>query len=297
MKFLKWAGGIILTLIFLTLVWGVVIEPRMIDVVRQDAVIPDLPVEWEGKKFGVISDFQIGMWGDNEGTVKRAVQQMTNLDLDFIVILGDFIYHAPSGNEDESQKAADMLVPLINSGKPVYAVLGNHDYGVNSVGEKPDLELAQQLEQKLTEIGIIVLKNESREIPLINGSSSIQLVGLGAHQPLLDDVQLAFSNVSQRQARIVIMHNPATYQQIPANFAPLAMAGHTHGGQVRIPFTPEWSMLTFVESEPVHVDGWIENYGQAGNQLYVNRGIGFSLFPIRINCVPEITIFTLKQAR
>ena len=51
--------------------------------------------------------------------------------------------------------------------------------------------------------------------------------------------------------------------------------------------------MTLAKDEPVHVDGWIQDYGAAGNRLYVNRGIGFSTIPIRINCPPEITIFTL----
>ena len=89
------------------------------------------------------------------------------------------------------------------------------------------------------------------------------------------------------------MHHPDTFASLPAGSAPLAIAGHTHGGQVRLPFLPRWSWMTLAKDEPVHVDGWIQDYGAAGNRLYVNRGIGFSTIPIRINCPPEITIFTL----
>lgn len=48
-----------------------------------------------------------------------------------------------------------------------------------------------------------------------------------------------------------------------------------------------------MRDDPVHADGWIDGYGKAGNRLYVNRGIGMSAVPIRINCPPELTIFTL----
>ncbi len=72
------------------------------------------------------------------------------------------------------------------------------------------------------------------------------------------------------------------------------MAGHTHGGQIRIPGLPNWSYLSLFESDPVHMDGWIEDdFGKPGNHLYVNRGIGFSDYPIRINCPPEVTRFKL----
>lgn len=68
------------------------------------------------------------------------------------------------------------------------------------------------------------------------------------------------------------------------------------GGQIRLPFTPHWSWLNYRKGEKAHADGLIADpqFGQPGNHLYVNRGIGSSEFPIRINCMPEITLFTLK---
>lgn len=91
-----------------------------------------------------------------------------------------------------------------------------------------------------------------------------------------------------------MMHNPASFTAIPTVGAPLAIAGHTHGGQIRLPFpTPEWSTLSLISEGQVHTDGWIEKYGNPGNRLYVNRGIGFSIVPFRINYRPEITYFTL----
>ena len=92
------------------------------------------------------------------------------------------------------------------------------------------------------------------------------------------------------------MHNPDTFATVPTGAAPLAVAGHTHGGQLRIPFTPQWTWLTYLAEDRIHADGWIEDYGRAGNRLYVNRGIGFSQLPLRINCPPEITFFTLTRA-
>ncbi len=78
--------------------------------------------------------------------------------------------------------------------------------------------------------------------------------------------------------------------------APLAIAAHTHGGQVRIPGLPAWTWINFFREEEVHADGWIDSFGAPGNHLYVNRGIGFSYVPIRINCPPEVTMFTLSRA-
>lgn len=96
--------------------------------------------------------------------------------------------------------------------------------------------------------------------------------------------------------RFVIMYNPKSFDALPPNTASLVVGGYTQGGQFRVPFTPEWSCLTFIREDEVHADGWIEGYGQSGNRLYVNRGIGFSIVPIRLNCPPEITVFTLRAS-
>ena len=60
-----------------------------------------------------------------------------------------------------------------------------------------------------------------------------------------------------------------------------------------MPFFPEWSWLGLVTDNNYPIDGWGEGYGQPGNRLSVNRGIGFSLIPVRLFCPPEVTIFRL----
>lgn len=94
---------------------------------------------------------------------------------------------------------------------------------------------------------------------------------------------------------MVLLHHPDSFERLPAGTAPLALAGHTHGGQFRVPFTPEWTWMTFAEEDEVHPDGWIPDFGASGNRLYVNRGIGFSTLPLRLNCPPEITYVLLRR--
>lgn len=295
-KVIRWVVGIILGLLAVLLLWGGLIEPYLIDVEEETAVIPNLPSEWQGRRVGVIADFQIGMWGDNETTVSKAVDRLLEIRPDVVLVLGDFVYHAPKGSENDVQTAAQMLMPLIEANIPTYAVLGNHDYQVNKVGENPNVPLAQRLEEALEAVGVLVLHDEAVELPGgSGGDSKLFLVGIDAYQPQLSDPARALSELSESDARLVMMHNPASFGAIPAGAAPLAVAGHTHGGQIRIPLAPEWTYLTYLESEPVHADGWIHGYGKPENRLYVNRGIGFSLIPIRINCMPEVTIFTLQR--
>lgn len=120
------------------------------------------------------------------------------------------------------------------------------------------------------------------------------ILGIDAHAPDRDDVPAAWATVPVGTPRIALMHNPESFAAFPAGAAPLAVAGHTHGGQIRVPFLPRWSWLMLTKDEPVHADGWIAGLGAPGNRLYVNRGIGFSTVPLRINCPPELTVFTLR---
>ncbi|MFO7964211.1 MAG: hypothetical protein R6U50_09850 [Desulfobacterales bacterium] len=109
----------------------------------------------------------------------------------------------------------------------------------------------------------------------------------------MDRPEAALGQIPPNAPRLVIMHHPDTFKQFPAETAPMALAGHTHGGQIRVPGLPSWSWLTFVKGDDVHTDGWITDFGRPGNHLYVNRGIGFSALPVRINCRPELTWVTL----
>jgi len=150
-----------------------------------------------------------------------------------------------------------------------------------------------ELMQSLT----LAVESICKQICLRQLSDLMYLVGIGSHWPNEDKPAVALAEVPELAPRFVMMHHPESFTLFPANTAPVAVAGHTHGGQIRLPFTPKWSWLTFTKEDRVHVDGWIDGYGQQSNHLYVNRGIGFSILPIRINCPPEITLFTLRQAR
>ena len=270
------------------------IEPRLLITETETAKIPDLPPSWEGKQVAQISDFQIGLWGDNPGTARRAVAEIIEAKPAVALISGDFIYHPGSNIEPEIETAVDIVRPLVEAGIPTYAVLGNHDYGMSSKTAPPKTEIAEQLETSLEAAGIEVLENEAVEMPLPDSNEPLYLVGVGSLWANRDNVDEALSDVPNNSPRITMMHNPDTFEQFPANTAPLAVAGHTHGGQVRVPGTPQWSWLRFTQKDKVYADGWARGYGEPSNQLYVNIGIGMSIAPIRLFCPPELTFFTLE---
>ncbi len=312
-KFLKYSLIALTGVLLILLVWGVVIEPRLMDVEEERADIPNLSAAWEGKRVALIADLQVGMWLDNTDTVRRIVERLIEERPAAVLIAGDFVYNPTEDEPDDTERedfrefreeideVTNLLRPLTQANIPTYAVLGNHDYGMPTVKYAKNDLLARNVQEALQSIGIRVLDNEA--VPLnagVSGGQSVDnnlyLLGVGSHVAGEDKPQVALAQVPSGAPRIAFMHNPDSFTEFPAGSAPLALAGHTHGGQFRVPFTPNWSWMALLSDEKIYADGWIDNYGQAGNRLYINRGIGFSVAPVRINCRPELTMFTLKRA-
>jgi uncharacterized protein len=192
--------------------------------------------------------------------------------------------------------------PLPASGIETFAVFGNHDYAMPMPDEVKMEQVAQLLRAELGAAGMRVLVKQVVPVAAPGQSETageqgqaLYVVGLGSHFAKLDRPEVPLAQVPAHAPRIVFMHHPESFEQLPAHSAPLALAAHTHGGQLRIPFTPEWTWLSYLKGEKVHADGWIDDFGQPGNRLYVNRGIGFSYFPLWLNCPPEVTLITLQR--
>ena len=292
---LKYALLGVLGIVGLLIIWSF-IEPRTLNTTSAVAKIPNLPPSWRGKKVGQLSDFQIGLWGDNRNTARRSVAELIEAEPDIALISGDFIYHPGENTKPEIETAVDIVRPLVEAGIPTYAVLGNHDYGMSSKTAQPKVELAQRLATELEAAGIEVLENEAVQLESPDSNEALYLVGVDSLWANRDNVDLALSQVPDSSPRISMMHNPDTFEQFPASTAPFAVAGHTHGGQVRLPGTPQWSWLAFTQKDEVTADSWATGDGQPNNQLYVNVGIGMSIAPIRLFCPPELTLFTLETS-
>ncbi|WP_407646712.1 metallophosphoesterase [Gloeocapsopsis crepidinum] len=179
-----------------------------------------------------------------------------------MLISGDFIDKPGENQTQEIDKVIELVSPLPKAGIPTYAVLGNHDYRLAMGGKNQ--QLAAQLHQGLEAAGVQVLKNEAVSLTLPDQQRSpakteenLYLVGIGPHLPNEDKPIVAISQVPEKAPRLVMMHNPDSFAALLPQTAPLAVAGHTHGGQIRLLFTPEWSWLALTSKDEVTVDGWI----------------------------------------
>ncbi|MCA1789568.1 MAG: hypothetical protein LC667_06865, partial [Thioalkalivibrio sp.] len=168
------------------------------------------------------------------------------------------------------------------------------DYSLMTKESDQRPRIAEALDSGLEAIGIIVLENDAIGIPAPGGGAPLFVAGIGSVWAENSRPEEALGAVPRGAARVVLMHNPESYREIPAGQAPLALAAHTHGGQIRV-LGASSSWLSIVREGEVVADGWApDSFGAAGNRLYVNRGIGFSTVPVRINCRPELTLITLR---
>jgi predicted MPP superfamily phosphohydrolase len=158
-----------------------------------------------------------------------------------------------------------------------YATLGNHDMMVG--GRYVYGDLVSQ--------GLPVLRNSA--VPLERNGQRLWLVGLGSACARDADPDRAFpdSGVRDREAMIVLAHEPDILPEIARYNPGLMLSGHTHGGQVCIPLLPPAFLPQYGKH---YVQGW---FRCGSTQLYVNRGIGTIGVPFRVNCPPEITVLTL----
>ncbi|MGY1683146.1 metallophosphoesterase [Geodermatophilus sp. SYSU D01176] len=288
-RWLKRIGAALGILLALVLVHGVFVEPRFIlDEERAAVPMPRIDRSLAGTEVAVVSDFQLGMWFANTGMVEQAVETIVAAEPDVALLAGDFVYSSDPGIETQIDALLELLDPLLDSGIPTFAVLGNHDYAVSA---------ADELETALEDAGVPVLRNEAAPVPGLGGGDgrALHVVGVGPDRPGAADVDQALADVPDDAPRVVLMHNPTVFPELPPGSAPLTLAGHTHCGQVRLPGSPRWGYLALTSEERIVADGWApEDHGAEGNRMFVTCGIGFSLAPIRVNAPPQVAFFELR---
>ncbi|MCK5491400.1 MAG: metallophosphoesterase [Candidatus Pacebacteria bacterium] len=275
--------NIILILVFLisliTLFWySFVFEPNNIQVEKINIKIENLPEEFEGTKIVHLTDFHSKNFGERE---KKVLEILDDINPDFVFITGDFIDHKTK----DIDSCQEFWRELGNKyqGK-IFGVLGNHEYWNNDAG-------SEFLKSLLNESGVVVLDNKNEKI--FQGDEYIYLIGVGDPHTGNDNLEKAVTGVEKDIPKILLAHSPDIVnnsEDIEKEKVDLILVGHTHGGQVKIPFLrPFW---TPTENRGKYASGLFEIND---TYLYVNRGIGTTVLPIRFNCSLEVTMIELRK--
>jgi len=259
--------------------YGTLLEPRSYKIETIQLELKRLPRIFSGLRVAQISDIHMGGWMNLE-RFQRVADLIVAQNPDILLITGDFLlgYHFTDAAWQALKDLADVLAPLAKS-IPSFAVLGNHDHSMN-----PDA-----VRQLLRSCDITDLTNTV--VTLTRKGQHLHLCGV-------DDVwrgDVRLENVTAQlnddSAAILLAHEPdyANTSAATGKFD-LQISGHTHGGQVVIPFYGP-PMLPYLGQK------YPSGLYKVGNMLqYTNRGVGMHYLSVRFNCPPEITIFVLKSA-
>jgi predicted MPP superfamily phosphohydrolase len=268
-NFFKTAGKITVLGGLAAGIWGLLLEPFMPQRTDISIKLPNL-----GGKMTLaqLSDFHAGPRVATQ-IITRAIDIARDANPDIVIITGDFVSY-------KAKYAPIVLTELKRLNPPlgIWACLGNHDHWAGREAVLAQLEKA----------GINVLSNRGTTIE--HRGARFFLCGVDDIWEGADDLSAALADHPPNIPTVLLCHNPDFIYTAARHKVDLMLSGHTHGGQVRLPFLG----APIVPSE--YGDRFAQGYHRVeGTQLYVNRGIGVITPPIRFGVPPEVTVITMTD--
>jgi predicted MPP superfamily phosphohydrolase len=270
-----------------------------LELVEHEVVLERLPKAFDGYRVGFLSDTHLGVYVPTEW-VDEAVSLLERKNIDMLLMGGDFIWLPdrdvieslyPIRNpkflrdEDDRSVCADIFSTIADVTarlKPkdgVFAVFGNHDRWTDPGACKKSFGTR----------GIKILENE--KITVNRGGENLAVIGVDDYWTGVPRLPVLAPRQAKNEGRILVSHNPDYVSELLGAGKPdidFTLSGHTHGGQVKLPFLG-----------PIHCN--IEDtrfregfYRDKGLISYTSRGVGVVEIPFRLNCPPEVTVFTLR---
>jgi predicted MPP superfamily phosphohydrolase len=283
-KRLKYIGislGILLVIFVLLLTDAYFIEPRITLVNQQTLKVPHWSKELNGFKIVAISDIHGGSNTMTEEKLRYLAELANGQQPDVILLLGDYVSqtdrHA-AGHDKDLRMPADVIMDNLKGLKAkygVFAVIGNHDWWYDE----------RQVRAELERVGFRVLENEASSFEA-NGKK-VWILGIEDFwKRRTVDIAKPLLEIEPKENIIGITHNPDSFDQTPDSLS-ILLAGHTHGGQVYLPFYGP--VMPVAKKE--YTSGYIVHDGR---QMFVTKGVGTTGPGIRFCALPEILVLTLE---
>lgn len=244
-------------------------EPYMLTIEHKQILLDRMPKVFDGFRIVQLSDVHHGPFSSPE-QIERAVETANRLQPDIIALTGDYI----SKERQFAAPCAEMLGKL-KARFGVYAVLGNHDHWVD----------APLLTDLFRAEGITVLINEGMRFE--QNGETFWIAGVDDSMVGLEDLSLALAGARDDEMKLLLAHNPIVLRRAVRASVDLVLSGHTHGGQVAI----RGERSTARPRKRALQGLW----RQGKTQIYVNRGLGTVVLPIRYGCPPEISLLELRS--
>ncbi|MRG85579.1 metallophosphoesterase [Salinibacillus xinjiangensis] len=256
------------------------LEPTMLSIKEDSIFSPKLPPAFENFKILQFGDTHLGFHYDL-GQFEELIQLINEQKPDLVLFNGDLV-DEPNMFPQIEFEACIQVLSKIKAPFGKYWVYGNHDhggYGTETLNHVMELS------------GFKLLKNES--LPIQKDQSTIQLAGLDDVMLGRPDLEETFKEANPEQFTILMCHEPDFADHTVHYPVDIQFSGHSHGGQIQIPF------LGYLVTPPF-AEKYVEGKYQIGSrplQLFVTRGIGTTRLPFRFLCKPEINIYSLQQNR
>lgn len=250
--------------------YPIFIERNIVLVNRYRVFLPELPPTFHGFSVAQLTDLHLGPLV-SASFVEGIVQRTNSLGADLVVCTGDYVHDRNTIAEIE---VVWPILARLEARHGVFSVLGNHDHWA-------DLDRSQYwLERTGQDI-----RHRCKSIE--RGTERLLVAGAGDYWEDELKIDETFSCSDENECRILLSHNPDSVDTRFSTPVSLVLSGHTHGGQVVIPFVG--APILPVQNK-AYSSGLIRT---PRTQLFISRGVGWAIYPIRFNCYPEIAVLEL----
>ena len=255
--------------------YAVFVRSRMLRVVRQTITVATLPPAFEGFRIAHLSDVHFGSLY-REAAFERVITLTNQEDVDLVALTGDYV---TTGNRFHAEAA--RALGRLRGKHGTLAVLGNHD---NFCDREP---LLSEFEKR----GIVLLRNE-RFDEIVREGQTLRVVGIDDTFTRRANVAAALDSEGSETTHVALVHDPRVFPELAARGVSLTLAGHTHWGQIGVPFLAKhlnFGRLIFKRFNTSAIEG--------SARLVVHPGIGTTGPPIRLGIAPTISILSLVGSR
>ena len=256
--------------------WAFWLEPRRL-VVNQSALdVPHWPEPLADLRVALLSDLHVGSPYWRLPELEQLVERVNRERPELVLLAGDYVITDVAFGEWVDPESIARVLGRLQAPLGVVAVLGNHDWWFDG----------HRVRRAFESQGIVVLENQAHEV--WRGGRRFFIVGLADQLTRRIRLDQALAGVPEGDPFLVLVHEPDVFVRVPER-ASLTLAGHTHGGQVRLPLL----------GRPVLPSKYGQRFAaghviEEGRHLFVTTGVGTSMFPVRFGVAPEIAILNLR---
>jgi hypothetical protein len=251
--------------------YGILVRRRWFRVVEREVRMPGLDARLDGLRIAQLSDLHVGTLTPKTWAMAW-VRAANRRAPDLTVVTGDMVTSGTDYHEDIAEALGALRAKM-----GVFVSMGNHDY----FGE------GEPLVSMLKARDVHVLRNEGQVIE--RGGGRLWLAAIDDTWTRRDDLELAMRGRPEGVTSVLLAHDPERFDQAADAGADLVLSGHTHAGQIAIPFLPR--KLSLARLAHRYVVGF---YRRGRSTLFVHPGLGTTGPPIRIGAAPEVTVLVLR---